>query len=162
MARALGAPLQAEIEMALMDRLREDLNQALRKGDKPRLSAIRLLISNINNAQIAKGAPLDDADVVAVINKQAKMHRESIEAFRKGNRLDLAAKEESELAVLLEYLPQQMSREEIAAAARKVIEEIGARGPGDKGKVMSKLMPQLKGRAQGAEVNAVVTDLLAN
>jgi uncharacterized protein YqeY len=147
--------------MALVDRLREDLNQALRKGDKTRLSVIRLLISNINNAQIAKGAPVDDGDVVAVMNKQARQHRESIDAFRKGNRPDLTAKEEAEMAVLLEYLPQQMSRDEIVAVARKVIEEVGASGPGEKGKVMFKLMPQLKGKAPGAEINAVVTELLA-
>jgi hypothetical protein len=147
--------------MALVDRLREDLNQALRKGDKTRLSVIRLLISNINNAQIAKGAPVDDGDVVAVMNKQARQHRESIDAFRKGNRPDLTAKEEAELAVLTEYLPQQMSRDEIVAVARKVIEEVGASGPGEKGKVMSKLMPQLKGKAPGAEINAVVMELLA-
>jgi uncharacterized protein YqeY len=128
--------------MGLTDRLRDDLNQALRKGDKTRLSAIRLLISNINNAQIAKGAPLEDGDIVAVMNKQAKQHRESIDAFRKGNRPDLTAKEEAELAVVLEYLPQQMPREEIVAAARRV-------------------MPQLKGKAPGAEINAVVTELLA-
>lgn len=147
--------------MALVDRLREDLNQALRKGDKTRLSVIRLLISNINNAQIAKGAPVDDGDVVAVMNKQARQHRESIDAFRKGNRPDLTAKEEAELAVLTEYLPQQMSRDEIVAVARKVIEEVGASGPGEKGKVMSKLMPHLKGKAPGAEINAVVMELLA-
>jgi uncharacterized protein YqeY len=147
--------------MALIDRLRDDLNQALRKGDRTRLSVIRLLISNINYAQIAKGAPMDDGDVVAVMNKQAKQHRESIDAFRKGNRPDLTAKEEAELAVLLEYLPQQMSRDEIVAAARKVIGEVGARGPGEKGKVMSKLIPQLKGKAPSAEINAVVTELLA-
>jgi uncharacterized protein YqeY len=147
--------------MALVDRLREDLNQALRKGEKTRLSVIRLLISNINNAQIAKGAPVDDGDVVAVMNKQARQHRESIDAFRKGNRPDLTAKEEAELAVLMEYLPQQMSRDEIVAVARKVIEEVGASSPGEKGKVMSKLMPQLKGKAPGAEINAVVTELLA-
>jgi hypothetical protein len=147
--------------MALVDRLREDLNQALRKGDKTRLSVIRLLISNINNAQIAKGAAVDDGDVVAVMNRQARQHRESIDAFQKGNRPDLTAKEEAELAVLLEYLPQQMSRDEIVAIARKVIEEVGAHGPGEKGKVMAKLMPQLKGKAQGAEINAVVMELLA-
>jgi hypothetical protein len=147
--------------MALVDRLREDLNQALRKGDKTRLSVIRLLISNINNAQIAKGAAVDDGDVVAVMNKQARQHRESIDAFRKGNRPDLTAKEEAELAVLTEYLPQQMSRDEIVAVARKVIEEVGAHSPGEKGKVMSKLMPHLKGKAPGAEINAVVTELLA-
>src|SRR5512136_2024654 len=147
--------------MGLTDRLREDLNQALRKGDKTRLSVIRLLISNINNAQIAKGAPMENGDVVAVMNKQAKQHRESIDAFRKGNRPDLTAKEEAELAVLLEYLPQQMPREEIVAIARKVIEEDGAHGPAENGKVMSQLMPQMKGKAPAAEINAIMTELLA-
>ncbi len=146
--------------MALTDRLREDLNQALRKGDKTRLSVIRLLISNINNAQIAKGAAMEDSDVLAVMDRQAKQHRESIDAFRKGDRADLLAKEEAELAVLLEYLPPQMSRDDIVTAARQAIEEVGARGPGDKGKVMSRLMPRLKGKAPGAEINAVVTEIL--
>lgn len=146
--------------MALTDRLREDLNQALRKGDKTRLSVIRLLISNINNAQIAKGAAMEDSDVLAVMDRQAKQHRESIDAFRKGDRADLLAKEEAELAVLLEYLPPQMSRDDIVTAARQAIEEVGARGPGDKGKVMSRLMPRLKGKAPGAEINAVVREIL--
>lgn len=146
--------------MALTDRLREDLNQALRKGDKTRLSVIRLLISNINNAQIAKGAAMEDSDVLAVMDRQAKQHRESIDAFRKGDRADLLAKEEAELAVLLEYLPPQMSRDDIVTAARQAIEEVGACGPGDKGKVMSRLMPRLKGKAPGAEINAVVREIL--
>lgn len=148
--------------MSLLQRLRDDLNHTLKVGDKARLLVLRLLIANINNAQIAKGrdAPMDDGEVVAVINKQARQHRESIDAFRKGNRNDLVAKEEGELAVLLEYLPQQMSREEILVAARQVIKEVEAQGPGDKGKVMSKLMAQLKGKAPGAEVSNVVSELL--
>jgi uncharacterized protein YqeY len=149
--------------VSLAERLRADLNRATKAGDKTRVSTIRLLIANINNAQIAKGkdSPLDEGDMLAVIQKQARQHRESIEAFAKGSRGDLVAKEEGELKVLLEYLPQQMSKDEIATAARKVIEEVGARGPTDKGKVMSKVMAQLKGKAQGAEVNAVVSELLA-
>lgn len=149
--------------MSLAERLRADLNQATKAGDKTRVSTIRLLISSINNAQIAKGkdSPLDEGDILTVIQKQARQHRESIDAFAKGNRGDLVAKEEAELKVLLEYLPQQMSKDEIAATVRKVIEEVGARGPTDKGKVMSKVMAQLKGKAQGAEVNAVVSELLA-
>jgi len=149
--------------VSLAERLRADLNQATKAGDKTRVSTIRLLIANINNAQIAKGkdSPMDEGDVLAVIQKQARQHRESIEAFAKGNRSDLVAKEEAELKVLLEYLPQQMSRDEVAAVVRQVIAEVGARGPGDKGKVMSKIMAQLKGKAQGAEVNAVVSELLA-
>lgn len=148
--------------MSLVQRLKGDLNQALRKGEKERLSALRLLLSNISNAEIAKGGPLDELGVLGVIAKQAKQNRESIDAFRQGNRSDLVAKEERELSVLQEYLPQPMSPEEIAAAARQAIAEVGAVGPGDKGKVMGKVMPQVKGKADGGEVNAIVSELLAN
>jgi len=149
-------------KVALLQRLKEDLKQALRNGDKVRVSALRLVLANIHNAEIARGAPLDDDDVRGVVAKQARQHRESIDAFSKGNRYDLVAKEEKELAILQEYLPKLMSREEIAAVARQVIEEVGARGPGDKGKVMAKLMAQLKGKADGREVNAVVSELLTS
>jgi uncharacterized protein YqeY len=146
--------------MSLVERMRADLNQAQKKGDKTRVSVLRLMIANIHNAEIAKGGPLEEGDMLAVLSKQAKQHRESIEAFQKGKRSDLTAKEEAELGVVQEYLPQQMSREEIMAAARGVIDEMGARGPGDKGKVMSKLMAQLKGKAPGAEVSSVVSEIL--
>jgi len=145
-----------------VQRLKGDLNQALRKGEKERVSTLRLLLSNIGNAEIAKGGPLDEPGVLGVIAKQAKQNRESIDAFRQGERSDLVAKEERELSVLQEYLPQPMSSEEIAAAARQAIAEVGAVGPGDKGKVMGKLMPQVKGKADGGEVNAIVSELLAN
>jgi len=134
----------------------------MKTGDKTRVSVLRLLLSDINNAEIAKGTSLEDSDILGVVAKQAKQHRESIDAFSKGNRPELVEKEESELAILLQYLPEQMSREEIISAARQVMEEIGARGPGDKGKVMSKLMAQLKGKAEGHEVNEVITELLAS
>jgi uncharacterized protein YqeY len=148
--------------VSLVERLRDDLNLSLKKRDKERVSTLRLLLSNIGNAEISKGGPLDESDVLGAIAKQAKQHRESIDAFRKGNRADLVAKEENELAILQEYLPRAMSREEIVGVARQVIEEVGARGPGDKGKVMGKLMPQMKGRAEGGDVNAVVTELLSS
>ena len=148
--------------MSLVERLRDDLNRSLKKGEKDRVSTLRMMLANIANAEIAKRSPLDEADVLGVIAKQAKQNRESIEAFQKGNRSDLVAKEEKELAVLQEYLPKQMSREEITAVARQVIEEVGAAGPGDKGKVMGKLMPQMKGKAEGAEINTIVSELLAN
>jgi len=148
--------------LALLQKLRDDLKQALRSRDSLRVSALRLVLADINNAEIAKGAPLDDVGILSVVAKRAKQHRESIDAFSKGNRSDLVAKEEAELAVLREYLPEPISREEIIVAARQVIEEIGARGPGDKGKVMSKLMVQLKGKAEGREVSDVVSELLAS
>jgi len=147
--------------VALLQKLKDDLKQALKNADKARVSAIRLIIADVNNAEIAQGAPLDDGSVVGVIAKKVKQYRESIDAFSKGNRQDLVEKEESELAVLLPYLPQQMSRDEIVIAARQVIDEVGARGPGDKGKVMSRIMAQLKGKAEGREINDVVTELLA-
>jgi len=146
--------------MSLQDRLREDLGRSLKQGNKLRVSVLRLALSNIQNAEIAKRAPLEDSDVLAVLSKQARQHRESIDAFRAGKRDDLVAKEEQELSVLLEYLPQPMSREQLVAEVQAAIKEVGARGPGDKGKVMGKLMPKVKGKAEGSEVNAVVTELL--
>jgi len=147
--------------MTLQERLTADLKQALKTGDTTRRSVVRMVLAGIKNAEIAKRAPLDDAGVTDVLAKEVKQHRESIAEFSKGNRQDLVAKEEAELAIILEYLPKQMSREEIVAAARRVMEQVEARGPGDKGKVMSQLMPQLKGSADGREVSDVVSELLA-
>ena len=145
---------------ALKQKLTDDLKQAMRDGDKVKLSVIRLVMAAIKNAEIARQTTLDDADILGIIAKEARQRRESVEAFRQGNRQDLVAQEEAELTLLQGYLPQQISREEIMAEARRVIEEVGAQGPGDKGKVMPKLISQLKGKADGREINAVVTELL--
>ena len=118
-------------------------------------------MASISNAEIAKRGDIDDADILGIIAKEVRQRQESIAAFKEGNRQDLVAQEEAELAVLNKYLPQQMTREEIIQAARKVIEEVGAQGPGDKGKVMPQLIAQLKGKADGREINAVVTELLS-
>jgi len=126
-----------------------------------RRSGIRLVMAAIKNAEIARQAALDDTDILGIFAKEVRQRHESIEAFRLGNRPDLVAQEEAELAILNEYLPQQMTREEIIVAARRVIEEVGAQGLADKGKVMPKLIAQLKGRADGREINAVVTELLS-
>ena len=150
------------MEVGLRQKLLDDLKQAMRGGDKVRRSVIRLVIAAIKNAEIARQTALDDTDVLGIIAKEVRQRRESIEAFRQGNRHDLVAQEEAELTILNEYLPRQMTREEIIVAARQVIEGIGAQGPGDKGKVMPKLIAQLKGRADGREINAVVTELLQN
>jgi len=150
------------VEVGLRQKLLDDLKQAMRSGDKVRRSVIRLVIAAIKNAEIARQAALDDTDILGIIAKEVRQRRESIEAFRQGNRHDLVAQEEAELTILNEYLPKQMTREEIIAAARQVIEGIGAQGPGDKGKVMPKLIAQLKGSADGREINAVVTELLTS
>jgi len=148
--------------MTLVKKIRTDLEQSLRRRDTRRCSVLRMVLASMRNAEIAQQKDLDDSGILVVIDKEAKMRRESIEAFEKGNRPDLVANEKAELAILLEYLPEQMSREEIIAAARKVISELGATTPKDKGKVMSQLMPQLRGRAQGQEVSDVVSELLSS
>ncbi len=142
--------------------LNNDLRQAMRGGDTLRRSVIRLALSAIKNAEIAKQAALEDKDILGVIAKEIRQRQESIEAFKQGNRQDLVAQEEAEMAVLQTYLPKQMTRDEIVAEARRVIEEVGAKGPGDKGKVMPKLIAELKGKADGREINAIVTELLSS
>ena len=148
------------MESTLKQKLNDDLKQSLRDRDKCRSSVLRLLLSAIHNTEIAKRASLEDPDILGVVAKEAKQRRESIEAYTQGNRPDLVAQEEAELVILQSYLPQQMSREEVVEAARKVIEETGACGPHDKGKVMGKLVPQLKGKAEGQLINQVVSELL--
>jgi len=148
------------VEAALKQKLTDDLKQAIRGRDKLRSLVIRLIMAAIKNAEIAKQASLDEADILGIITKEARQRKESIEAFRQGDRQDLVAQEEAELAILKDYLPRQISRDEIIAYARKVIDQVGAQGPRDKGKVMTQLIPQLKGKADGREINAVVTELL--
>jgi len=147
-------------EPGLKQKLTDDLKQAMKEGDKVRRSAIRLAMAAIKNAEIARQASLEDADILGIIAKEVRQRKESIEAFKQGDRQDLAAQEEAELAILQEYLPQQMTREEVIAEARRVIDEVGAQGLSDKGKVMPKLIAKLKGKADGREINEVVTELL--
>ena len=150
------------METDIRQRLDSDLKQALKSGNKVRRSVVRLVMAAVHNAEIARQAVLEDNDILGIIAKEARQRQESIEAFNKGNRQDLVAQEEAELAVLQEYLPRQMTRDEIVDEARKVIAEVGAVGLGDKGKVMPELIVQLKGRADGREINTVVTELLSS
>ena len=144
----------------LRQRLTDDLKRAMKGGDKPRVSVIRLVMAGITNVEISRGGSLSAGDVLGVIAREVKQHRESIAAFTSGNRQDLVDKEEAELAILLEYLPRQLSRDEVTAAAREAIAEVDARGPQDKGRVMSRLVAQLKGQAEGREISDVVNELL--
>ncbi len=154
--------LQVKVEASLKQKLTEDLKQALKNKDKVRRSIMGLVMSAIKNAEISRQADLPDSDILGIIAKEVKQHHESIDAFKLGNRQDLVAQEEAELSILEEYLPRQMTRDEIITEARRVIAEVGAQGPGDKGKVMPRLIPQLKGRADGREINEIVTELLAS
>src|SRR3970040_1593756 len=140
--------------MSLKEQLADDLKEAIRQRDEPRKIAIRMAIWANKNAEVEKGAALGDADVLAILGREAKRRRESIAEFEKAGRQDLVAKEQAELKVLQTYLPAQMGRE--------VIAELGAAGPGDKGKVMPVLIGRLAGRAEGREINEVVTELLAS
>ena len=146
--------------MGVRETIQDDLKASLRQGDKVKSGVIRFIMSNVHNAEIAQQREFGDDDIIGVIGKQAKQCRESIEAFEKGKRPDLVAEEKAQLAIIESYLPKQMSRDEIVAAARKVIAEVGASSRSDIGKVMGKLMPLVKGKADGKEVNAVINELL--
>jgi hypothetical protein len=147
--------------MGLKQQLQEDLKEALRASDARRKSVIRMTLAAIVNAEVEHGGELDDADVVAVLQKQARRRRDTISELRQADRPDLLAEEEAQLTVLEGYLPELLSREEIAEEARQVIAEVGATGMGQMGPVMRQLMSELKGRADGRVVNAVVRELLS-
>ncbi|MCZ6789871.1 MAG: GatB/YqeY domain-containing protein [Chloroflexi bacterium] len=148
--------------MSLREQLVEELKAAMRQRNELLVSTLRLLRADIQNREIELRKPLDDAGVLAIISKQVRQRQESIEAFRKGNRPEMADREEAEMAILQEYLPEQLPREEVEALAAKVIEEVGAAGPGDLGKVMGPLMQQVRGKADGGEVRSIVSELLSS
>ncbi len=148
--------------MTLKTTLDDDMKQAMRDRDTLKRDVIRYLRSEIRNQEIRVQDDLDDQGVLQVLARQAQQRRDSIEAFRDADRDDLVEREQAELEIILGYLPQQMSRDEISELVRQVIAEIGAEGPGDMGKVMGRIMPQVRGRAEGREVNAVVSETLRN
>jgi len=146
--------------MSIQVQLTEDLKNAMKSGDAITKDTVRLIRSAVQNAEIEKQGDLDDTDVSLVLGKMAKQYRDSITVYREAKRDDLVAKEETELAVVMRYLPKQMSADDVRAIAETVVAEVGATGPGDKGKVMGKLMPQVRGKADGSMVNTVVGELL--
>ena len=150
------------MSLSLKEQLSEELKDAIRQSDEVRKTTVRLATTAIKNAEVAAGKELDDAGVIAVLAKEAKQRRDSIDAFKAAGRQDLVDKESAELEVLQSYLPETMSRDDIVAEAKAVIAEVGAIDQGDKGKVMSALMPKLSGRAEGREINEVVTELLSS
>ncbi len=147
--------------MSLKLCLQEDLKEALRAHDGRRKSVIRMALAAIVNAEVEHGGELDDASVTAILQKQARQWRDAIAELQQANRPELLAREEAELAILGEYLPQLLSREGINEEARQVIAEVGATGMGQMGLVMRQLMSNLKGRADGRVVSEVVRKLLS-
>ena len=146
--------------MTMKSRLADDLKQAMRDKDALRRDVIRYLRSEVRNQEIRDQKELDDAGVIQVLSRQAQQRRDSIQIYRDAGRHDLVDKEESELSVIVSYLPQQMTSEEITALVQRIVAEVGASGPGDMGKVMGAIMPQVRGKAEGREVNAIVQQTL--
>ncbi len=148
--------------MSLKDQITEDMKTAMRAKDSERLGTIRLLLAALKQKEVDERVVLDDAAVVAVVDKLVKQRKDSIAAFEQADRQDLADKEKSELAVLQTYLPQRMSPEEITAAVQAIVAELGAKGPGDMGKVMGAVKTQLAGKADMGQVSAAVKAALTN
>jgi uncharacterized protein YqeY len=147
--------------MTLKARITEDMKTAMRAKDTARLSAIRLLLAAVKQREVDERRELSDADVLAVIDKMVKQRRDSIAQFTAGNRMDLVANEQAELAVLATYQPQQLSEAEVDAAIEAAIAATGASGPAGMGKIMAELKAKLAGRADMSAVSARVKARLA-
>jgi uncharacterized protein len=147
--------------MTLKNQLQGDLKEAMRAKDVARRSTLRLLRAAIKNAEIEVGHPLEDEEVLEVINKEAKRRREAITEYKQAGRQDLVEQEQAELAIIETYLPRQMNREEIETVVHKVIADLNAQSLADLGKVMGRLMPELKGQADGRLVHQIVRDILS-
>jgi len=146
--------------MSLVDKLQDDMKLAMKSRDELRLSTIRQLRSSVSYARIDKGRELTDDEVLEVLTREAKRRREAIEAAEAGGRSDVADKERSELDIISEYLPKQLSEAEIEAIAREVAAEVGASDIKDRGKVMGPLMQRTRGRADGKMAGQVVEKIL--
>jgi uncharacterized protein YqeY len=148
--------------MSLKARITQDMKAAMRAKEAERLATIRLLTAAIKQKEVDEQiADLDDAAVVGVLDKMVKQRKDSITAFEQGNRPDLAAKEAAELLVLQAYLPERLSAEAVAAEVKAIVAELGAKGPGDMGKVMGAVKSRLAGKADMGQVSAAVKAALA-
>ena len=147
--------------MSLKDQITEDMKTAMRAKDSERLGTIRLLLAALKQKEVDERVVLDDAAVVAIVDKLIKQRKDSLEAFQKAERKDLADKEAAELTVLQAYLPARLSAEEVTAAVRAIVAEVGATGPGDMGKVMGAVKAKLAGKADMGQVSAAVKAALA-
>lgn len=146
--------------MSLSERLADDLKTAMKDKDKVRLSVIRMVRSAVKNREIEIGTTLSDEDVIVVIQKELKQRRDSLQAFESAGRTDLIDDVKAEICVLTEYLPAQLTEDEVREIAKRIIGEVGATGKSDVGKVMGKLMQEIRGRADGKVAQQAVQSLL--
>jgi len=148
--------------MTLQDRIETAMRESMRARDERRTQTLRMAMSAAHNRQIELGRSLADEDYVEILSRQVKQRRESIEAFRTGGREAMAANEEAEAAILVEFLPEPLSGDELEELVRAAIAETGASSPADLGRVMGKVVPQTKGRADGKAVSDLVRRLLGS
>ena len=147
--------------MTLKERLQAETTAAMRSGDALRRDTLRMVQSSAYNLEKKNGQPLTDEELLAVVSREVKTRRESVEAFRKGGREDLAAKEEAEIAILAEFLPEQLSQAELTSLVDQAVQATGAATPRDLGKVMGWLAPRTRGRADGKVVSGLVAARLS-
>ena len=147
--------------MSLKERITDDMKTAMRAKDSERLGTIRLLQSAMKQKEVDERIELDDAAIVAIVDKMIKQRKDSIAAFEQAARQDLVDKEKAELAVLSAYLPERLSAQELTAAVQAIVTELGATGPGDMGKVMGAVKTRLAGKADMGAVSAAVKAALA-
>lgn len=148
--------------MSLKDQVIEDMKTAMRAKDSERLGTIRLLLAAAKQKEVDERVVLSDADMIAIVDKLIKQRKDSVEAFTKAQRMDLADKESAEIVVLQAYLPQRLNAQEVSAAVQAIVTSLGAKGPGDMGKVMAAVKAQLAGKADMAMVSKAVKIALAS
>ncbi len=147
--------------MSLKEQITEDMKTAMRAKDSERLGTIRLLLAALKRKEVDERVELDDAMVVAIVDKLVKQRKDSVTAFTQGGRADLADKEAAEIKVLEIYLPQRLGADEVAAEVKAIVAELGAKGPGDMGKVMGAVKAKLAGKADMGQVSAAVKAALS-
>jgi uncharacterized protein len=148
------------VSLSILDKLNQDMKEAMRAKDKQRLTVIRSVKSSVQNEAINAGHELSDEEVLTVLNREMKQRRESLQEFEKAGREDLVDKIQQEISVLADYMPEQLSDKELQAVVDETIAETGASSKADMGRVMGAVMPKVKGRADGTAVRTLVQQSL--
>jgi len=146
--------------MNTKEKLKQALKDAMKSKDALEKRVVRMALTSIKNAEIAKGEPLDESEVLAILQKEVKARRETIEGAEKAGRDEMIAEAEAEIEFLQQFLPQPLTSEELEAIVREVIDEVNASSPRDMGRVMGALMPRIRGRADGGEASSLVQKIL--